>query len=79
MPVTGKDQKIGKSVLNSMRLALSKINDELIEIFPMDNNSNPEKTLLAAKRLENEGIKIVIGPIFHKNLIYLEEIENIIL
>ena len=78
VPLTGKDQKIGKSVLNSMRLALSKINDELIEIFPMDNNSNPEKTLLAAKRLENEGIKIVIGPIFHKNLIYLEEIENII-
>ena len=72
MPLTGKDQEIGKSVLNSVRLALSKINDELIEIFPMDNNSSPEKTLLAAKKLEAEGIKIVIGPIFHKNLVCRE-------
>ena len=78
VPLTGKDQEIGKSVLNSVRLALSKINDELIEIFPMDNNSSPEKTLLAAKKLEAEGIKIVIGPIFHKNLVYLDEIQNII-
>ena len=78
VPLTGKDQEIGKSVLNSVRLALSKIKDEEIEIFPVDNNSSPEKTLLAAKKLEGDGIKIVIGPIFYENLIYLEEIENII-
>jgi len=78
VPLSGKHQEIGKSVLNSIRLALSKINDDQIEIFPKDNNSNPEKTLFAAKQLEKEGIQIVIGPIFHQNLIYLEEVQNLI-
>ena len=77
VPLSGKHQEIGKSVLNSIRLALSKINDDQIEIFPKDNNSNPEKTLFAAKQLEKEGIQIVIGPIFHQNLIYLEEVQNL--
>ena len=77
VPLSGKHQEIGKSVLNSIRLALSKINDEQIEIFPKDNYSNPEKTLFAAKQLEKEGIQIVIGPIFHQNLIYLEEVQNL--
>ena len=77
VPLSGKHQEIGKSVLNSIRLALSKINDDQIEIFPKDNYSNPEKTLFAAKQLEKEGIQIVIGPIFHQNLIYLEEVQNL--
>ena len=77
VPLSGKHQEIGKSVLNSIRLALSKINDDQIEIFPKDNYSNPEKTLFAAKQLEKEGIQIVIGPIFHQNLIYLEEVQDL--
>ena len=77
VPLSGKHQEIGKSVLNSIRLALSKINDDQIEIFPKDNYSNPEKTLFAARQLEKEGIQIVIGPIFHQNLIYLEEVQNL--
>jgi len=77
VPLSGRHQEIGKSVLNSIRLALSKINNDQIEIFPKDNYSNPEKTLFAAKQLEKEGIQIVIGPIFHQNLIYLEEVQNL--
>ena len=77
-PLSGKHQEIGKSVLNSIRLALSKINNDQIEIFPRDNYSNPEKTLLAARQLEQEGIQIIIGPVFHQNLIYLHEVENLI-
>ena len=77
VPLSGRHQEIGKSVLNSVRLALSKINNDQIEIFPKDNYSNPEKTLFAARQLEKEGIQIVIGPIFHQNLIYLGEVQNL--
>ena len=77
VPLSGKHQEIGKSVLNSVRLALSKIDDAQIEIFPEDNYSNPEKTLFAARQLEMEGVHVVIGPIFHQNLIYLEEVQNL--
>ena len=77
VPLSGRHQEIGKSVLNSIRLALSKINNDQIEIFPKDNYSNPEKTLFAARQLEREGIQMVIGPIFHQNLIYLGEVQNL--
>ena len=77
VPLSGKHQEIGKSVLNSIRLALSKINNDQIEIFPKDNYSNPEKTLFAARQLESEGVRIVIGPVFHQNLIYLGEVQNL--
>ncbi|MBO6489195.1 MAG: ABC transporter substrate-binding protein [Pelagibacteraceae bacterium] len=77
VPLSGRHQEIGKSVLNSIRLALSKINNDQIEIFPKDNYSNPEKTLFAARQLEGEGIQMVIGPIFHQNLIYLGEVQNL--
>ena len=77
VPLSGRHQEIGKSVLNSIRLALSKINNDQIEIFPKDNYSNPEKTLFAARQMEREGIQMVIGPIFHQNLIYLGEVQNL--
>jgi len=77
IPLSGRHQEIGKSVLNSIRLALSKINNDQIEIFPKDNYSNPEKTLFAARQLEREGIQMVIGPIFHQNLAYLGEVQNL--
>jgi len=77
VPLSGRYQEIGKSVLNSLRLALSKINNDQIEIFPKDNYSNPEKTLYVARQLESEGIQIVIGPVFHQNLINLGKIQNL--
>ena len=53
IPLSGEHQEIGKSVLNSIRLALSKINDAKIEIYPKDNFSNPEKTLIVANQLKS--------------------------
>ena len=70
IPLSGKQNEIGKSILKSTRLALNKIDNSNIEIIPKDTGNNPKKTLSAAKELEEEGIKIVIGPVFNKNLIY---------
>ena len=78
IPLSGEHQEIGKSVLNSIRLALSKINDAKIEIYPKDNFSNPEKTLFVANQLKEEGIKLIIGPIFSENLIYKVTIDGAI-
>ena len=78
VPLTGKDSQIGKSILKSIRLAINKIDNPLIEIIPKDTKSNPEITLRKAKELNNEDIKIVIGPVFNKNLVYLNEMKNMI-
>ena len=77
VPITGKNSEIGLSIIKSTRLAINKINNSLIEIIPRDTASSPEGTLKAAKELANLGIKIVIGPVFNKNLVYLDELTGI--
>ena len=77
IPLTGKDSKIGQSIIKSTRLAVNKINNSMIEIVPRDTKSNPKDTLGAAKELEELGIKIVIGPVFNENQAYLDELKEI--
>tara|TARA_B100000767_G_scaffold272111_1_gene299113 strand:+ start:799 stop:1950 length:1152 start_codon:yes stop_codon:yes gene_type:complete len=77
VPLTGKNSNIGQSIVKSVRLAINKINNQSIKIIPRDSGSNPEITLRAAKELSNLGIKIVIGPVFNQNLIYLDELNEI--
>ena len=77
VPLTGKDSEIGQSIVKSIRLAINKINNPIIEIIPQDTQSNPKSTLKAAKELARLDIRIVIGPVFNKNLIYLDELSDI--
>ncbi len=77
VPLTGQNSNIGQSIVKSVRLAINKINNQSIKIIPKDSGSNPEITLRAAKELSNLGIKIVIGPVFNQNLIYLDELNEI--
>ena len=78
VPVTGQHSEIGKSIIKSVRLAINKIDNPLIEILPRDTQSNPSITLRKAKELNEIGVKIIIGPVFNKNLIYLDEIKDVI-
>ncbi len=77
VPLSGQDKEIGNSIIKSTRLAINKINNSLIEIIPRDTASNPETTLKSAKELSENGVQIIIGPVFNKNLIYLNELQNI--
>ena len=77
IPLTGKDSEIGQSIIKSTRLAINKINNLSIEIIPRDTQSNPEGTLNAAKELSKLGIKIIIGPVFNKNLIHLDKLTEV--
>jgi hypothetical protein len=77
VPLTGQNSEMGKSIIKSVRLAINKIDNSSIEIFPKDTASNPEITLRNAKKLYEDGIKIIIGPVFNKNLIYLDELEDV--
>ena len=77
VPITGKNSEIGLSIIKSTRLAINKINNSSLEIIPGDTESSPEGALKAAKEMANLGIKIVIGPVFNKNLVYLDELTEI--
>ena len=78
IPLSGEQKEIGKSILQSVRLAINKIDNSNIQIIPKDTKDDPTRTLAAAKELEVKGVKIVIGPVFNKNLIYLDELKEMI-
>ena len=76
-PLSGENAPLGKQILNSIRMALIDIKNNNIEIYPKDTRSNPEITLRSALELEKMGISLVIGPVFHKNLLLLDKVKNI--
>jgi ABC-type branched-subunit amino acid transport system substrate-binding protein len=78
VPLSGQNYEIGQSIIKSIRLAINKINNPLIDIVPKDTRSNPETTLKVAKELADSGIKIIIGPVFNENLIYLNKLNEVI-
>ena len=61
IPLTGENSEIGESIINSVGLAINKINNSSIEIIPKDTRSNPDIALDAAIELSNLGVKIIIG------------------
>ena len=77
VPLSGENKEIGISILNSVRMAITNINDKKIEVYPKDNKSNPKLTFIGAKQLESEGINLVIGPVFHENLEVLDRLPNL--
>ena len=77
VPLSGEDKKIGELILKATQLALKDIGIKKIQVYPKDTGSNPNQTLNSALELSELGIKIVIGPVFHENLNYLDKIENI--
>jgi len=78
VPLSGQHQTMGKLILQSVRLAINKINNPDIEILPKDTKADPMVTFKAAKELGQNGVKIIIGPVFNQNLVYLDELKDII-
>ena len=78
VPMSGENVQLGELLIKSTKLALNDIENNKIEIYPRDSGANPNKTLQSAIELKNLGVKIIIGPIFFKNLEYLNEIDDVI-
>ena len=76
VPLSGEYKDLGETILKSIRLAVNDINDNKIVIVPKDNQNNSEQTLEVSKELYDEGVKIIIGPIFKKNSVKLDELNN---
>ena len=77
VPLSGEYSAIGDSIIKSTRLALNKINDEKFEIVPGDTKANPIDALKSSKALYDQGIKIIIGPVFNESTKYLDELNDV--
>ena len=74
VPLSGDNFLIGEKIIKSIRMA---INDEKIEIIPRDTKSNPIDTLKVSKDLYQEGVRIIIGPVFNESTKYLDELKEV--
>ena len=78
IPLSEKNQEIGQQIIKTIRMALNDIDSENIEVIIKDTKSNPKNTLKSALELRDENVKVVIGPVFFENLIYLDEVKDLI-
>tara|TARA_Y100000590_G_scaffold41969_1_gene44726 strand:- start:1677 stop:2828 length:1152 start_codon:yes stop_codon:yes gene_type:complete len=77
VPQSGEYAEIGNSIIKSVKLAINIIDDERIEIIPKDTKSNPIDALRVSKQLYENGVRIIIGPVFSESTKYLDELEEI--
>ena len=76
VPTSGKHSQLGNSIIKSVRLAINKIDDDRIHIIPKDTKSNPINSLRASKELYDQGVRIVIGPVFNESTKYLDDLKD---
>ncbi len=78
-PFSGEYKEMGQSIMLSLQLALREINDDKIKIFPRDSGfNNPEKLIQSVESLKEEDVKIVIGPISHRDFESLSSYKDMI-
>ena len=77
VPMSGPNKNIALSIIKAVRLAVKDIDNSIIEIIPKDTATKPNQTLKSAFELKEMGVKVVIGPIYHKSLTYLSEIKDL--
>ena len=77
VPMTGSNKDLGQSIIKAVRLAVKDIDSNSIEIIPKDTATRPNQTLKSAFELKQMGVKIVIGPIFHESITYLDEMKDL--
>ncbi len=78
IPLSGENSDIGNQIVKATRLALKDINSSKLEIFLKDTRSDPNETLKSSIELRDLGVNLVIGPVFHKNLLYLNQVKDLI-
>ena len=78
LPLDGQNNHVGKSILRAVNLAVNKIDDPILEIYPKNNFDNPEGNIKAAQELYDQGIRVFIGPVFDKNTKNLGKFDDAI-
>ena len=77
-PLTGQYEELGNSLLYSLQLALSEIDDENVFIIPRDAGfNNKEKLRKAIQSLEEQNLSILIAPISYQDFDEAKKFSNI--
>ncbi len=68
LPLTGKDQQLGQSMLKAAQMALFDVGYEGFELIPRDTKSSPAEAAAAARSAIAGGAELILGPIFSESV-----------
>lgn len=64
LPLSGKHEAIGQSMLQAAQLALFDIGDDNFKLMPRDTGGNAEGAQMAAQQAIQDGAQMILGPLF---------------
>ena len=78
LPLSGENSEIGNLILNAIEMAIFQTQENKLEIHIKDTEAKPDRAKKVLSELINEGVKVIIGPLFSKSLaaIQSEVTEN---
>ena len=78
IPTSNENYEFGQTIIKAVRMAMNDINSEKIEIIIKDSKKDPTTALRSSMELKQQGVNLVIGPVFYESLEYLDEIDEMI-
>lgn len=64
LPLSGPEQAVGHSLLDSALLALTEIGNARVRLLPRDTGGTAEGARAAAEAVLQEGAELILGPVF---------------
>ncbi len=68
LPLSGENSEIGNLILNAIEMAVFQTQENKLEIHIKDTEAKPDRAKKVLSELINEGVKVIIGPLFSKSL-----------
>ena len=68
LPLSGENSEIGNLILNAIEMAIFQTQENKLEIHIKDTEAKPDRAKKVLSELINEGVKVIIGPLFSKSL-----------
>ena len=78
IPTSNENYEFGQTIIKAVRMAMNDINSDKIEIIIKDTKKDPTTALRSSMELKQQGVNLVIGPVFYESLEYLDEIDEMI-
>lgn len=64
LPLSGARADVGMALQNAAQMAVFDDNGAAVELLPRDTGDTPQQALDAFKQLADNGVKLVVGPLF---------------
>ncbi|MDA9708778.1 penicillin-binding protein activator [Alphaproteobacteria bacterium] len=68
LPLSGEHSEIGNLILNAIEMAVFQTEENKLQLHIKDTEAKPDKAKKVLSELIDEGVKIIIGPLFSKSL-----------